>query len=72
MFEGYGCVNDSIGEERGSRITILFLWEKHCLLQKPVWCNVRYPTSIKACKAVVEQDIRRVAEEFELPIVNEI
>ena len=72
LFEGYRCINDSIGEERGSRTTILFLWEKNCLLQKPVWCNVRYPTCIEACKTVVEQDIRRVVEEFELPILNEI
>ena len=39
---------------------------------KPVWWNVRYPTCIEACKTVVEQDRRRVAEKFELPIVDEI
>ena len=72
MFEGCRCVNDSIEEERGGRTTILFLWGKNCLLQKPVWCNVWYPTCIEACKTVVEQDIRRAAEEFELSIVNEI
>ena len=50
----------------------LYLWGRNCLLQKPVWCNIQYPTCIEACKTIVEQDIRRVAEEFELPIVNEI
>ena len=43
---------------------------KNCLLQKPVWCNVQYPACIEACKTVVEQDRRKVAEEFELPIVD--
>ena len=46
------------------------MWGKNCLLQKPVWCNVQYPTCIEACKAVVEQDRRKVAEEFELRIVD--
>ena len=36
------------------------------------WCNVQYPMCTKACKTIVEQDMRRVAEKFELSIVDEI
>ena len=60
------------GKKESVEQLFYFCGEKNCLLQKPVWCNVQYLMCIKACKTVVEQDIRRVAEEFEFPIVNEI
>ena len=67
-----GALTIPLEEKEAVEQLFYFCGEKHCLLQKPVWCNVRYPTCIEACKTVVEQDIRRVAEEFEFPIVNEI
>ena len=61
-----------LGKKEAVEQPFYFCGKKNCLLQKPVWCNVRYPTSIEVCKTVVEQDRRRVAVEFELPIVDEI
>ena len=67
-----GALTIPLGKKEAVEQLFYFCGKKNCLLQKPVWCNVRYPTCIEACKTVVEQDIRRVAEEFELSIVNEI
>ena len=67
-----GALTIPLGKKEAVEQLFYFCGEKNCLLQKPVWCNVQYPMCIKACKTVVEQDIRRVAEEFEFPIVNEI
>ena len=67
-----GALTIPLGKKEAVEQLFYFCGKKNCLLQKPVWCNVRYPTCIEASKTVVEQDIRRVADEFELPIVNEI
>ena len=67
-----GALTIPLGKKEAVEQLFYFCGKKNCLLQKPVWCNVRYPTCIEACKTVVEQDRRKVAEEFELPIVDEI
>ena len=67
-----GALTIPLGKKEAVKQLFYFCGKKNCLLQKPIWCNVRYPTCIEASKTVVEQDIRRVADEFELPIVNEI
>ena len=67
-----GALTIPLGKKEAVEQLFYFCGKKNCLLQKPVWCNVQYPTCIEASKTVVEQDIRRVADEFELPIVNEI
>ena len=67
-----GALTIPLGKKEAVEQLFYFCGGKNCLLQKPVWCNVQYSTCIEASKAVVEQDIRRVADEFELPIVNEI
>ena len=60
------------GKKEAVEELFYFCGKKNCLLQMPVWCNFRYPTCIEACQTVAEEDITRVVEEFELPIITEI
>ena len=65
-----GALTIPLGKKEAVEQLFYFCGKKNCLLQKPVWCNVQYPTCIEACKTIVEQDRRKVAEEFELRIVD--
>ena len=65
-----GALTIPLGKKEAVEQLFYCCGKKNCLLQKPVWCNVQYPTCNEACKTIVEQDRRKVAEEFELRIVD--
>ena len=63
-----GALTIPLGSKEAVEQLFYFCGIKNRLLQKPFSCNVRYSATL--LMSVVEQDIRRVAEEFELPVAT--